>query len=154
MYTGPRMTHEEILALTPETIQAIPDALLAGLLKRLCTSFRGAMPENVAQREMVVAEARRRGPTRIWCWWYVQQLDPDRCACGGPGHYIVGSTTYCSKCRPRAVAQLTATSRSMREPRGTIAEQIYDDYDRAKRRAAQLRIGKDTRVTDRNRRRR
>lgn len=128
-----RYTNEEIQALTPETVQALPDALLAGILKRACRSFTAQDPGNVQVLPLVLAEARRRGPRRIWCWWTVQQLDPDRCACGGPGHYIVGATTYCGKCRYKAVAKLQHVNRTLKEPPARVVSGDRDDYDQRRR---------------------
>jgi hypothetical protein len=38
----------------------------------------------------------------------LNSIDPPPCACGGPGIYIVGTTTYCRHCRVEAVRQRVA----------------------------------------------
>lgn len=124
-----RYTSAEIEALTPETIQAIPDALLMGILRHQARSHQAMRPAQVALCAIAVAEARRRGPKRIWAWWVVQQLDPDRCLCGGPGLYIVGRETYCTLCRPRAVARLEHMTRTLKEPVAQRFQEIRDDRD-------------------------
>lgn len=96
--------------MTPETIQEITDALLAGMLKRLREST-----SDFAQ--LVLRECKRRGPERIWTWWKVQQLMPDPCACGKPGLYIVGSTTYCRACHSQAKTHLATAVRTYEERR-------------------------------------
>lgn len=121
-------TTTEIQALTAETIQEIPDALLVGILKRLRSTGTKA-PFSM----IVLAECKRRGKDRIRAWWIVQQMAPDPCACGGPGLYIVGSTTYCRKCRPAAMAHLATTAGHTYEQKSAKRELFFRDVERGQR---------------------
>lgn len=92
------LTADEILALTPETIQTIADALLYGLARR---TERQGNPRSPAWTQMVCDEVRRR-PSMGHALHFVNMLTPPACAtatpegpCGKPGHYIVNTTTYC-----------------------------------------------------------
>lgn len=121
-------THEEVEAWTPETIRDVPTAFLVGVLKRV--GHRGGP---AAWVKVLTDEAKRRGPSVIKVWWIVQALAPDRCACGGPGLYIVGGTTYCRKCKDVASTRLASAARRYREPLATAKAEAVDEQEKQMR---------------------
>lgn len=121
--------------LTAEKVAAWPDHFLAGALKFHVRAGRAV--QFVDDLPFILAEARERGPGRIWCWWALQMLDPDRCACGGPGHYIVGKVTFCSKCRDKAIAA-NAPHRRAAFARTDQIGAVVREQDREKRKMDRL----------------
>ena len=118
--------------LTALDLRSVPDALLIGMLKFHCR-WSGAR-SLLGQRDMVVAEARQRSLNH----WTLTHLDPPRCACGGPGHYIVGETTYCRECRPQAVARLQRTVRKIHAQKQKALSDRRAAFDATARRNERL----------------
>ena len=74
----------------------MPDPLIVGMLK-FHVRHHGAQ-QMVAQRDLVIAEARRRGIRHS----ALVMLDPPPCHCGRKGLYIVGHRTFCRVHRDEA----------------------------------------------------
>lgn len=87
--------HARLIALTPEDARELPDALLRGMIRWYARAAGRVRPDQI---QLLAAEAQRRGMADPTLRHYIQRMLPSRCACGGPGHYIVGNTTLCPEC--------------------------------------------------------
>lgn len=73
--------------------------------------------------------------TRADCWGLPRALamhvDPDPCACGGAGVYIVGSRTFCRHCIGRARARLQKVQADF-DPRKVEADRVFAETHRVR----------------------
>jgi len=78
-----------------EDFKHCPMALLVWIIKKIYRGDHRMRHVSKHNIEGAIQEARRRGMDN----YFIENLDPSRCACGGKGLYIVGTTTYCRKCK-------------------------------------------------------
>jgi hypothetical protein len=113
-------------------IRGMPVALLTAVVRLVARGWQHT-PQNGGQmtREMGVALARELrarkegsgsgyGSWRSWC----QQIDPDPCACGGPGLYLVGPTTFCRQCFGRAKQLKAVYAATYDQRQGTVHAEV------------------------------
>ncbi len=119
--------------LTAEDLCDVPISLLVGMLK--FHYYHNGARNLVDQRKLVVAEARKRKFEH----WILNNFDPPRCDCGGPGLYIVGKVTYCRKCKPKAIEHLKKAVTNLRELRSKHIDEELNDIDKKLRRKKSLK---------------
>lgn len=72
----------------------------------------------------------------------INQILPPPCACGGPGLYIVGSTTYCDKCYDTALRRRTRYTHDLdvrQAEKGAALQEQQQEIDSALRHHNQMK---------------